>query len=229
MPKISDSKGRPDENSGYARLFGNQQLGQLMSRVQATVIRTGNELEHLIEKETPDRLKADLGNILAKQKPKANIQVNFQAKMPPSGGSRGEKADIVVVDHSHTRAMVIELKDGDTFDTKKSSGELESMTTFAKWLEGKMGYQTSFYFCSFNQDDKQAIVSGAKGRFDVSHAMTGRELCELLSIDYDSLREKRRKEQPENLRYFISELLRIGEVRRIIKELWGKNHDQRKA
>ena len=193
-----------------------------MSRVQATVIRTGNELEHLIEQETPDRLKADLENIFAKQKPKANIQVIFQARMPPSGRSRGEKADIVIFEHSNKRAMVVELKDGDTFDTKKSSGELDSMITFAKWFEGNTGYLTSFYFCSFNQEDKQAIVSGAKGRFDISHAMTGRELCELLSIDYDVLREKRRKEQPENLRYFISELLRIDEVRRIINEIWNK-------
>lgn len=150
MAKISDSKGRPDENSGYARLFGNQQLGQLMSRIQAAVIRTGNELEHLIEKDTPGELKADLESILSGQEPTANIQVVFQAKMPPSGVSRGEKAD------------------------------------------------------------------------DVSHAMTGREHCELLSMDYDALRERRQIEQPENLRYFISELLRIDEVRKIISELWNQ-------
>lgn len=33
MAKIVDSKGRSDANSGYSRLFGNQQLGQLISRV----------------------------------------------------------------------------------------------------------------------------------------------------------------------------------------------------
>ena len=154
MAKISDSKGRPDENSGYARLFGNQQLGQLMSRVQAAVIRTGNELEHLIEKDTPGELKADLESILAGQEPTANIQVVFQAKMPPSGVSRGEKADVVVFEHIPKRALVIELKDGDTFDTKKSSGELDSMTTFANWLADHTGYTASFYFCSFNQADK---------------------------------------------------------------------------
>jgi len=43
--------------------------------------------------------------------------------------------------------------------------------------------------------------------------MTGRELCQLLSIDFDSLRAKRQKEQPENFRYFISELLRIEDVK----------------
>jgi hypothetical protein len=51
--------------------------------------------------------------------------------------------------------------------------------------------------------------------------MTGRELCELLSINYDALRKKRREDQPENLHYFISELLRIAEIRKIIQELWS--------
>lgn len=222
MPKISGSKGRPDENSGYARLFGNQQLGQLLSRVQATVIRTGNELEKLIESETSDELKATLEEILIGQKSISNIQVVFQAKMPPQVNARGEKADIVVFDHVEKRAKIIELKDGDTFDTKKASGELASMEIFAKWLSARKDYKTTFYFCSFNQTNKEAIVHGAKGRFDVSHAMTGQELCDLLNIDYDALRIKRQQEQPENLRYFISELLHINEVRQIINELLEK-------
>lgn len=95
------------------------------------------------------------------------------------------------------------------------------MTNFSNWLTTSTGYITAYYFCSFNQTDKQAIVYGAKGRFDISHAMTGRELCELLSINYDALRKKRREDQPENLHYFISELLRIAEIRKIIQELWS--------
>jgi modification methylase len=35
MAKISDSKGRSDTNSGYARLFGNQRLGQLQIGIEA--------------------------------------------------------------------------------------------------------------------------------------------------------------------------------------------------
>ena len=142
--------------------------------------------------------------------------------MPPQVEHRGGKADIVILDHSLKNAMVIELKDGDTFDTKKSSGELESMTTFANWISSNLGYKTNFYFCSFNQDNKNAIMAGAEGRFDISHAMTGRELCEKLQIDYDKIREKRQKEQPENLRYFIMELLKINDIRQIISELWNK-------
>jgi hypothetical protein len=132
--------------------------------------------------------------------------------MPPFGEDRGEKADIVVIEHAKKNAFVVELKDG----------ELKSMTRFASWLAEKTGYTTNFYFCSFNQSNKQAIIAGAKGRFDTSHAMTGRELCNILSIDYDTLRAKRQQEQPENLRYFINELLRIEEIRKLIKELWEK-------
>src|SRR6266487_544137 len=219
MPKISESKGRPDENSGYARLFGNQQLGQLLSRVQATVIRTGNELEKLIESETSNELKAVLEDILTGQQSFSKTQVVFQAKMPPQVDARGGTADIVVFEHTEKTAKIIELKDGDTFDTKKASGELASMEIFAKWLSARMDYKTTFYFCSFNQTNKEAIVHGAKGRFDINHAMTGQELCNLLNINYDALRIKRQKEQPENLRYFISELLRITEVKQIINEL----------
>lgn len=36
--KIKNAKGRRDGNSGYTRTLGNEKLGQLISRVQATVI-----------------------------------------------------------------------------------------------------------------------------------------------------------------------------------------------
>ena len=46
--RIRNARGRTDGNSGYTRVLGNDRLGQLMSRVQATVIANGNELEKMI-------------------------------------------------------------------------------------------------------------------------------------------------------------------------------------
>jgi hypothetical protein len=143
--------------------------------------------------------------------------------MPGAAGKYGETADAVVIDHKNHKILVIELKDGDTFDTKKSSGELESMINFANWIAQKTGYQASFYFCCFNQDDKDAIVRGAKGRFDISHAMTGRELCALLHIDYDDLCRKRQSQQSENLKFYLSELLKISDVRQHIRDLLNRS------
>jgi len=50
MALISNAKGRGEEEtpSGYERLFGNRQLGMLMSKVQSAVISTGNELEGML-------------------------------------------------------------------------------------------------------------------------------------------------------------------------------------
>ncbi|SMN11301.1 hypothetical protein SPBRAN_1557 [uncultured Candidatus Thioglobus sp.] len=47
MVKIEDS--HPKKVSGsYSRLFGDDDLGYLMSRVQSASIRAGNELEQII-------------------------------------------------------------------------------------------------------------------------------------------------------------------------------------
>ena len=56
MALISKAKGRGEDEtpSGYERLFGNRQLGMLMSRVQSAVISTGNELESMIASEIED-------------------------------------------------------------------------------------------------------------------------------------------------------------------------------
>ena len=223
MAKISETKGRSDAKSGYTRLFGSQQLGQLVSRVHATVIRTGNELEHIIESETPAHLKTTLDVILAQRGRFSNdVQVVFQGRMPGTADKAGGTIDVAVFDHPSRKVLVIEIKNGDTFDTKKASGELESMTKFADWIVQKTDYAAAYYFCSFNQDDKEAIVRGAKGRFEVSHAMTGRELCAILGVDYDALRKKRQSQQSENLRYFLAELLKISEIRQLIQELLNK-------
>lgn len=47
MAKISNSKGRKEEEtpSGYERLFGNRELGMLLSKVHSAVISAGSELE----------------------------------------------------------------------------------------------------------------------------------------------------------------------------------------
>ncbi|MBI2331192.1 MAG: hypothetical protein HYU84_03335 [Chloroflexi bacterium] len=225
MAKIIESKGRADENSGYSRLFGNQALGQLISRVQATVIRTGNELEKLLKGEVPSDRVSTMDGVVRGFRI-SNNEIIFQAAMPRVADAPGAKADIVIVDHNARKLYLVELKDGDTFDTKKAAGELASMQKMATWLEEQViGYQASIHFCSFNQDDKEAIVKGAKGRFSTANAMTGVELCILLGIDYDKLRKKREEEQPENLKYFVSELLKIPQVVALIRDYWKGEHE----
>jgi hypothetical protein len=216
MAKIADSEGRSDPNSGYVRLFGNIRLGLLFSRVHATVIRSGNELEDILEDSTPGEYLATLDEIAEGQSSLIGDPVHRVIFKPKIPGSQG---DIVIVDHEQQAAQVIELKNGDTFDTKKAEGELASMSGLARWIEEKTNYSTTIHFCAFNQQDKGEIIAGAKGRFSEEQVMTGHELCELLNIDYDAIRAYRQEDAPVNLDYFLRELVDIPEVRAKVEQL----------
>lgn len=48
--------------------------------------------------------------------------------------------------------------------------------------------------------------------------MTGKELCEILDINYDEIINIRKKDAKENLEYFIDELIKIKEINQMIKK-----------
>ena len=74
-------------------------------------------------------------------------------------------------------------------------------------------YIVRAHFCCFNQDNKQAIIDGFKKKIAPEEAMTGREFCQLLEIDYDEIVENRSMQSPDNLDYFLSELVKIDSVK----------------
>jgi hypothetical protein len=98
-----------------------------------------------------------------------------------------KEPDFVVIAPSAGKVYAIELKDGDQFDTKKASGEVTLIKTFAQALHGyllKKGleYVVEIRFCFFNQDSRDAIVSGMKGEINRNQAMTGVEFCRLIGV-----------------------------------------------
>ena len=106
---------------------------------------------------------------------------------------------------------VVELKDGHVFDTKKVDAERQAMHRFIERNAQNLQYGMSSHFCAFNQHDKEAIRSGFKNRINLQEAMTGREFCELLEIDY--IVERRKADGPANVAYFLEELVKIEPVR----------------
>ena len=114
---------------------------------------------------------------------------------------------------------VIELKDGDTFDTKKVIGERQHLEEFSKNFGSKIPFVIEFYICSFNQEDKEVIKSGFKGAFDYENIMTGRELCQILGIDYNEIIQIRKNDTEDNFNYLVEELLKIPEIMNEIKKM----------
>lgn len=66
--------------------------------------------------------------------------------------------------------------------------------------------------------DKKILKSGLKDKFEENELLNGREFCELLSLDYDEIVKLRKRDTKQNLRYFVKELLKIKELRELIKE-----------
>ncbi len=221
MVRIDAGKpGRRD--GGYARMFDDPDVGALISRTHATSIRAGSELEHIIEREAranktliPD-LDSFLTNgvdgvfIAAKKAVKKSQRVNFPDSEP----------DYLIFVQEGTKRLcyVVELKDGDQFDTKKSSGEVASLTNFSTQVGSTLPYETVIRVCSFNQNDKESIVQGFKKAVNQSLVWTGREFCELMRFDYDAIVEERLADSEANRRFFVEQLLKIPSIAKILSD-----------
>lgn len=224
MVKLEQSKGTAGESA--TRIFGNESMGLLFSKFQAAVIRSGLELEKMIYAEIPIEMHTTLAMLSDSSRDLKNypaIQVVFKPSRPnPDNSTKSIQADLLVVDNKSRTFMLVEIKEGHIFDTKKADGELSSLKNITSWLAQEFAFRTSYFLCSFNQESKEGIVSGTKKRFSLEHVLTGRELCGKIGIDYDALREKRQPDQLQNRTYFLSKLLEIPEIRKEIVELLGE-------
>lgn len=225
MARIENAKGRRENQSpsGYTRLFGIKELGQLMSRVQGTVISSGSELERLIyERATKiDDFDDFVANGLGK--PKAGIWVASKQQVKKSKVIHSVyEPDFIAFDLIKRECFVIEVKDGDTFDTKKAGGEHTTLHNFTNDVSQALAFSFKIYICCFNANTKDEIFHGLKGKFALTEILTGKELCILFGIDYNEIIKIRTSDVQVNLEYFVEELLKIPNIKTMItKRLSG--------
>lgn len=220
MARLQNAK--PKNTSGsYRRLFDNAALGELASKVQSTVISSGSELEAMIAqlvRNIPDldafleqEIMPDGVWLARKRQIKRSLTLDFA----------GSEPDFMVFKRRAgvQTCHIVELKDGHVFDTKKASAEHQAMHGFIERNAQHIQYQFQAHFCAFNQDDRQAIWHGFKQRIALDEAMTGREFCKLVEIDYDEIVERRKADGSANVTYFLEELVKIESVRNKLNEL----------
>lgn len=167
-------------------------------------ISAGNELEKMIESmaETIDDL-----DVFLKEKPfKKGAFLITKKTIKKSILKSEQEPDFLVIKIEENHCKIIELKDGDNFDTKKVAGERQNLIDFQNNISNKIPYITSIYICSFNQENKDLIKAGMKNKFSLDEIMTGREFCQLLNISYDMIIKKRKANQKENIQFFLNEI-----------------------
>jgi len=217
MALIEHSKGRA-EGGGYERLFGDKQLGHLLSRIQATVITTGSELEKIIIS-LADKID-NVNEFLANQTLDKGTYLVSKTSIKHSLLSSNLEPDLLIfkIDQHRQHCYIVELKDGDNFDTKKAQGERKLLEEFQNHISSKIRFTTSIHICCFNQLDKKKIVAGFKKKITEEMAMTGEELCNILNINYAEILGSRKYQQQQNLAYFINELVKIETVRVLLEK-----------
>ena len=208
-------------SGGYERVFNNQKLGDLITKIQATVISNGTELERMVlsQSNVIDDVDAFLDDVTYGRQPEGVFVAPKKCVKKSWRTIPNIEPDILIFIVEKNRiCKIVELKDGYMFDTKKVKGEKENLETFAEKFGSKIPFVTEWYICCFNENDKTTIKEGLKNEFDETHILTGREFCEILNIDYDSIIEQRKNDGIENLHFFISEMLAIDNVADIIKK-----------
>src|SRR5262245_33325523 len=90
------------------------------------------------------------------------------------------------------------------------------LANFRSDISHSVPYITHIYLCSFNSPTKDEIYRGLKRKFQISELITGRELCDLLRIEYESLVKQRQRDQRANLEYVVHELLAIDGIRDLV-------------
>ncbi len=227
MALIRNFAGR--EDGGYTRVVGDPLLGKLFSRVHSTVIASGNELEKLIQ----DRVKAipDLDDFLAwtTYPEQVFLAPKKLIKKSTKINTDGAEPDFVIFDAAKQHCHIVELKDGDAFDTKKAAGELASMEKFCTHFSPYIRFSVSIHFCCFNAQSRKAVIEAFKRRITEEQAMTGRDFCKLLEIDYDEILRLRTEHQRENLAFVAAELMQIEALRPTFASVFADGNEQRLA
>lgn len=216
MAKIRNSNPK-QSGGGYERLVGHTGMANIFTQAQSTVITNGTELEKIISVRatTIDNLDefiaaCDNGTVADG----AYLCTKSVVKKSAYKMDKHEPDFIAfTVDKANNICRIVELKDGDTFDTKKSVAEKEMLTIFMNHLAPKIPFRTKFYICCFNQSDKDKIVVGFKNVFTADEVMTGREFCDNLGIDYDAIVQLRRDDATDNFKYVVEKMFEIKEVR----------------
>ncbi|MEK9185148.1 MAG: restriction endonuclease [Patescibacteria group bacterium] len=221
MALIEKAKGRRENQSpsGYIRLFGIKELGNLMSRIQGAVISSGTELEKLIFERVTKIDDLDQFVIKTLHEKKVGIWIANKKQVKESETIKSKyEPDFLAFDLIKRICYVIEVKDGDSFDTKKSAGEYVTLHNFTNDISQALAFSFQIYVCAFNANTREEIYNGLKRKFKMDEVLTGKELCALFKIDYNKIVKIRTNDQQANIEYFVKQLLAIPKMKIMISK-----------
>jgi len=211
--KIKKDKKNDITKSGYFNVFGDKAIAELCRKIQSTTIRNGNELQDIILKEVSVQKlsqKIDLDSLIRLVRTGAtfyipNYKINKQQLESKNIKLIGKKnIDIDAIFCKENILYIIEYKQGDNLDTKKSQSEVESLSKISEFFNSyNILPKLVMWVCD---DVKNSSIKTTESK---EFLTTGKEACEILGISFENIELIRKQDQVDNINYFIEEFEKI--------------------
>jgi hypothetical protein len=170
MKKFNFLKARKD--GGYTRVFGNKNLGALFSFFHSLTISAGFLLEKIIFEHCQPFILSDAALLESFFSNIETLPLHFYV-IPKnilkkySFFNFSVEPDFLIVNKNERIIYIVELKDGDAFDTKKSLSEFKNLKNYQNFISAKLPFTTKIKICCFNQIEKRKIFTGFKKKFSL--------------------------------------------------------------
>jgi len=220
--KIKKTKKNDIKKSGYYAVLGNEDLAELLRKGQSTTIRNGNELEDIIGSQIKfNKVYSisfeELLNMI-KTNPTENFYISkfsLKKEILVDNGIELKGKKSISVDgllYKDSVLYIIEYKDGDNLDTKKSQSEVESLSKISE-LFTSLGVDNSPKLVLWRCDDiKNSSIKTSEHR---EYLTTGIDVADILDISFNDIQEIRNKDQEDNVLYFTEQVCKILNLKKI--------------
>jgi hypothetical protein len=220
--KIKKTKKNDIKKSGYYAVLGNEELADLLRKGQSTTIRNGNELEDIIANQVSFNKVCSINFEDLLNKINTNPTENFyiskfslKKEVLVDNGIELKGKKSISIDgllYKDSVLYIIEYKDGDNLDTKKSQGEIESLSKISK-LFTLFGIDNCPKLVLWRCDDvKNSSIKTTEHR---EYLTTGLDVSDILDISFTDIQEIRNRDQADNVLYFTEQVCKILNLKKI--------------
>ncbi len=231
---IEKTRGRQGDirDSGYYRLFESQKtdsgydevaqrLARIVSKIHSASICNGNKLEEYIGNSEYNKNNPINNHVVTSlQSIEKGHYLNIRFEKDLWDDTKTQSTEIDYMLHDGERICLFEIKDGDTFDTKKSREEIKSLRDVSILLKGHTpNLPVHCYIVLWNIKDLRK--NGFKATLDDDISLiNGRMMCDIIgNVDYDKIIHSRKDIGDKNLGFCINEL---REIIRVYDEIYKK-------
>ena len=213
--EIKKNKKNDITKSGYYNVFGDKEIAGLCRKIQSTTIRNGNELQDIILGEVSVQKldkKIDLDSLIELVESGATFYIanyKISKKQLEKKGIKlkgKENIDIDAIFCKDKVLYIIEYKQGDNLDTKKSQGEVESLSKISEFFQ-HYNIETCPKLVMWICDDVKN--SSIKTTENKEFLTTGKEACDILGISFENVENIRKSDQEDNIDFLFEEFEKI--------------------